>query len=79
MLQTHEPRWMVSNLHDGVGGQDPVLDVGIAGAANCGKVTHGILGRDRFPSTRLSTHDDGLIPLISVGMSSRSLFDVKFH
>lgn len=53
------------HLHDGVGGQDLLLDVGLAGrAADRGKVSHGVLGRHRFPRSRLSAYDDGLVPLI---------------
>lgn len=54
-------------LHDGAGGKDSLLNTGLTrGAADCGKVTHSVLSRDSFASSRLSTHNDGLVSLISV-------------
>lgn len=39
-------------LHDGVGSEHSLLDAGLpGGAADGGKVAHGVLGRDGFPST----------------------------
>lgn len=54
-------------LHDGAGGKDSLLNICLArGAADCGKVTHSVLRRDSFASSRLSTHYDGLVSFISV-------------
>lgn len=54
-------------LHDRVGGQDSLLNTGLTGgAADFGKVTHSILSRDGFASSRLTTHNDGLVSFISV-------------
>lgn len=55
------------HLHDGVGGKDSFLDRGVTrGAADCGKVTHGILSRNSFASPRLTAHYDRLVSLIPV-------------
>lgn len=58
---------VVPYLHDGVGSEHSLLDAGLpGGAADGGKVAHGVFGRDGFPSTRVSAHHDGLVPFISV-------------
>lgn len=52
----------VPYLHDGVGGQHPLLHAGLfRGAADGGKVAHGVLGRDGFPGARVAAHDDRLV------------------
>lgn len=49
----------LSYLHDGVGGQDLLLNVGLTGrSTDRGKVPHGILGRDSLASSRLPTDND---------------------
>lgn len=59
--------FMVRYLHDGVGGEHPLLHAGLfRGAADGGKVAHGVLGRDGFPGTRVAAHDDRLVPFFSV-------------
>lgn len=59
-------------LHDGVGGQDSLLNAGLTGgAADRGEVTHSILSGDGFAGSRLPAHNDGLVPFISVSMDVR--------
>lgn len=59
-------------LHDGAGSQDPLLHVGLAeGAADGGKVAHGVLRRHGLASPGLSTHNDGLVSLVSVKQSHK--------
>lgn len=49
----------LSYLHDGVGGQDLLLDIGFTGrATDRGEVPHGILSRDSLSSSRLPTDND---------------------
>lgn len=36
------------------------------GTTHLGKIMHGVLSRDSFPSTRFSTHNNGLVPLESI-------------
>lgn len=64
---------VVPYLHDGVGGQHPLLHAGLfRGAADGGKVAHGVLGRDGFPGTRVAAHDDRLVPFLSVSNTVRT-------
>lgn len=59
--------FVATHLHDGVGSEHSLLDAGLpGGAADGGKVAHGVLGRDGFPSTRVAAHDNGLVSFISV-------------
>lgn len=59
-------------LHDGAGSQDPLLHVGLAErAADGGKVAHGVLRRHSLASPGLSTHNDGLVSLVSVKQSHK--------
>lgn len=61
------PKNVLRYLHDGAGSQDSFLHISFAkGAADSGKVTHGVLSRDSLASAGLSTHNDGLVPLVSV-------------
>ena len=54
-------------LHDGAGGQDLLLHVGVPRRpTHRGEEAHGVLGRHSLPCARLSAHDDGLVTLISV-------------
>jgi hypothetical protein len=51
-------------LHDGVGGEHFLLDVGLGvglGSPDQCKEPHGVLGRHRLAGPRLSTHDDRLV------------------
>lgn len=62
----------VTYFHDGVGSEHPLLDAGLpAGAADGGKVAHGVLGRDGFAGTGVAAHHDGLVPFISVLNTAR--------
>lgn len=55
-------------LHYRAGCQHFLLHAGLhGGAADCGKVTHGVFSGYCLPCSRLPTHYDGLIPVISYG------------
>lgn len=53
---------MAVYLHDGVGGEDLLLDLCLRVAApHSRKVPHGVLRRHGLARTRLTTHDDRLV------------------
>lgn len=53
------------HLHYWVRGQDLLLHAGLLrGSTHHSKVSHGELGRDRFPRSGLSADDDGLVLLL---------------
>lgn len=53
-------------LHYRAGRQHFFFHTGLCGGtADCGKVAHGVFSRYGLPSSRLSAHYDGLIPLVS--------------
>lgn len=66
-----EYRSIKAYLHNGAGGQYFLFDTRvICWTSHCGKKAHGILCRNCFTGSRLSTHDYRLVLLISAGESS---------
>lgn len=55
----------IPHLHDGVGSQDFLFHVGLAGrAADRSKVSHGVFGWYCLSCSGLPAHNDRLVPLI---------------
>lgn len=65
-------RASISHLHDGVGSQDFLLHVGLAGrAADCSKVSHGVFGWYCLSCSGLPTNNDRLVPLIPARLNRK--------
>lgn len=76
-LQTGQRKLCSFYLHNWARRKDFGFDVGLAGRTTDGcEEAHGIFGRDRLSSTRLPTHDDGLVLLIPVAAQKKSFCEL---